>query len=446
MLPYSRLFDQQTLALLIEHDAIVQRYRALFALLDWQVLPDPAPDSSRPGRRPHPESAYIKALLIKIQEGYDYCSQVRTFLVEHPLLVLELGFRPVLNCDLPYGFDVQRTVPSERWLREKQRTLDHCHLQDLFHATVHALQKEIPELGEVVAFDVKHQYAWVRENNLRESIKDRFCKERQPRGDPDCRVGVKSSTNQDQADGSTKERKEYLWGYGSGIVSATIAGYGDVVLAEFTQPFNESDVSYYLPLFIQAVAVLGRFPLHVTADAAYDAWYVYQTCAHREGIAAIPLNTHGHEDVPRDRDGVPLCPIGLRMHPTYRFLHTKGYHAQRYRCPLLFPQRTGQTCAHEQFQKDKGCVKDINIEKGGLMRAMLDRSSPLYRAVYRQRTSAERINSQAKARGIERPKVRQGDAVRRLNTLTYILINLKALARARTINASLLTPKLGKLT
>jgi len=71
--------------------------------------------------------------------------------------------------------------------------------------------EEIPGLGEVVAIDVKHQYAWVRENNLRESIKDRFCKERQPRGDPDCRVGVKSSTNQEQPDGSTKERKEYLW-------------------------------------------------------------------------------------------------------------------------------------------------------------------------------------------------------------------------------------------
>src|SRR5207237_4977760 len=92
-------------------------------------------------------------------------------------------------------------------------------------------------------------------------------------------------------------------------------------------------------------------------------------------------------------------------------LYTKGYHALRYRCPLLFPQRTGETCEHEQFQKDKGCVKDINIEKGGLMCAMLDRSSPLYRAVYRQRTSAERLNSQAKARCIERPRVRQGDSV-----------------------------------
>ncbi len=172
---------------------------------------------------------------------------------------------------------------------------------------------------------------------------------------------------------------------------------------------------------------------------------VYQTCAHRDGIMAIPKNGHGHEDVPRDRDGVPFCPIGLRMHPTYRFLHTKGYHALRYRCPLLFPQRTGETCEHEQFQKGKGCVKDITSEKGGLMRAMLDRSSPLYRAVYRQRTSAERINSQAKARCIERPKVRQGDSVKRLNTLTYIVINVKALARARAINASLLTPTLGQL-
>ncbi len=333
----------------------------------------------------------------------------------------------------------------ERWLREKQRTLDHHHLQDLFHATVHALQEEIPGLGEVVAIDVKHQYAWVRENNLRESITDRFCKERQPRGDPDCRVGVKSSTNQKQPDGSKKERKEYLWGYGSGIATATTPDYGDMVIADFTQPFNESDVSYFLRVYIQTVAVLGFFPLHITADAAYDAWYAYQTCAHREGIMAIPKNGHGHEDVPRDRDGVPFCPIGLRMHPTYRFLHTKGYHALRYRCPLLFPERTGETCEHEQFQKGKGCVKDINIEKGGLMRAMLDRSSPLYRAVYRQRTSAERINSQAKARCIERPKVRQGDSVKRLNTLTYLVINVKALARARAINASLLTPKLGTL-
>jgi len=40
-------------------------------------------------------------------------------------------------------------------------------LQDLLAATVAALKEEIPALGEVVAFDVKHIYAWVKENNWR---------------------------------------------------------------------------------------------------------------------------------------------------------------------------------------------------------------------------------------------------------------------------------------
>jgi hypothetical protein len=166
--------------------------------------------------------------------------------------------------------------------------------------------------------------------------------------------------------------------------------------------------------------------------------HVYQTCAHHGGIAAVPLNQHGHPTFTRDTDGVPLCPKGLRMHPTYQFAHPNGYRAQRYRCPLLHPQRTSETCDHEQYAKGKGCVKDSNSEKGGLMRVTLNRLSPLYKAVYCQRTSTERINSQAQALGIERPKVRHGLSVDNLNTLTYLVINARALVRARSINSRLL--------
>jgi hypothetical protein len=67
--------------------------------------------------------------------------------------------------------------------------------------------------------------------------------------------------------------------------------------------------------------------MHVAADAAFDYWYVYETVAHRQGIAAIPLNRHGHEEVQRDPDGTPRCSGGLRMHPTYQFQHTNGYRA-----------------------------------------------------------------------------------------------------------------------
>ena len=439
IIPDSTTFDQRTLTLLLEHDPLVQRYRAFFALFDWSVVPDPPLEPSRPGKRPQPPSAYVKALLLKIEEGFPTCTPLRRFLVEHPLLVLELGFRPVLNRDLPYGFDVEQTVPTARWLRQKHHDVPQPVLQSLLGASVRDLREEIPGLGEVVAFDVTHIYAFVKENNKRAYVKNRFDKHHQPRGEGDCKVGVKKSTNKEQADGSKKEEKEYLWGYGSGVASATDPISGDIVLAEYTQPFNENDITYFFPLYIRTVAVLGFFPPHLTADAAFDAWYVYQMVVHRGGMAAIPLNQHGHPESQRAPDGVPLCAKGLRMHPTFQFSHTYGYCSQRFRCPLLFPEVTGETCDHAQFGKHKGCVKDLNWELGGQMRVTLDRDGPLYHAVYDQRTSTERINSQSKELGIKRPKVRNLDSIRNLNTLTYLVINARALRRVREVNANLLT-------
>jgi hypothetical protein len=91
------------------------------------------------------------------------------------------------------------------------------------------------------------------------------------------------------------------------------------------------------------------------------------------------------------------------------------------------------------FAREKGCVKDINQEAGGLMRVTLDRDSPLYHVIYTQRTSCERINSQAKDLGIERPKARTIRSIRTLNTLIYLTINIKGLQKAQRMNASLLS-------
>ena len=44
----------------------------------------------------------------------------------------------------------------------------------------------------------------------------------------------------------------------------------------------------------------------------------------------------------------------------------------------------------------------------------------------------ERINSQAEALDIIHPKLRSGRAIANRNTLTYVLINLRALHRIRT--------------
>ncbi len=445
MITNPRPLDQYTLACLREADPVVQHYRAFFDLLDWSSLEQQHATRHKRGPRPHPSSAYLKAFLVGLCEGKPYRTQLRTFLVQHPWLVLEIGFRPVTDSEAalasPYGFDVAATVPSARWLRKRLQRLDPAVLADLLARTVQALQQEIPGLGETVAYDVKHIYAWVRENNPQVYVKGRFDVTHIPKGDPDCRLGVKKSTNQVQPDGSKQEKKVSLFGYGTGVAACTDPVYGDVVVADYTLPFNEADVTYYRPLYQRTVVATNQFPTHVTADAAYDYWYVYETVAHRQGIAAIPLNTHGHEEVRHDADGTPYCSRGLRMHPTYQFRHANGSRAQRFRCPLLFPTRTGETCTHAQFAKGRGCVKDPNWEKGGLMRVLLDWDSPLYQVVYNQRTACERINSQAQALGIERPKVRNGRSVANLNTLIYLIINVRALAKAKSINAQLLQIK-----
>lgn len=405
-----------------------------FELFDWSQVPERAGGRAWPGWAPHPERAYVKALLIKKCENFAYITELRRFLVKHPLLVLEIGFIAVDDPQALYGFAVEQTVPCDRWLRHKQQTMTNETLQALFKKTVKALQAEIPELGQTIVGDVKHIYAWVKENNPREFISERFDPAQQPSGDPDCRLGVKRSSNQETEADQVEVKTEYLWGYGSGIMAATSPKYGDVVLAEYTQPFNETDVTYFEPLYERVVGNLGFPPSNFAADAAFDAWHVYQPFAEVGGLAAIPLNLRGHPEPQLGPGGFHLCPRSLEMNPSYQYTHTKGYQAQLLRCPLLFPQPSGQSCDHEQFAKGNGCVKHINIEPGGWMRVRLDRHSERYEQLYNQRTAAERINSQAKALGIETPKARNSQSVLNLNTLTYLVINARALLRIRKLN------------
>jgi hypothetical protein len=409
-----------------------------FERLQWWRVPERDEGRVWPGKLPHPEKAYVKALLIKINEKFEYMTELRDFLVKHPLLVLMIGFHPEWDESQPYGFAVEKTVPTARWLRYKQERIDNKMLQNLMQGTVKELQGEIPKMAETAALDTKHIYAWVRENNLREMVANRYDPEKQPRGDRDCKLGVKRRHNQETATGEAKEEKEYLWGYGTGVVTATDPLYGDVVLAEYTLPFNEADITYYPPLFERMTQNLSFVPKNFTADAAFDAWYVYQPFAERSGMVAIPLNLRGFPEPKLGPNGFHLCPRGSEMIPSYVYYDSHRRHrVQILRCPLLHPHPTGKSCHHAQFVKGIGCEKRINHELGGRLRVTLDRRSDEYKAVYKQRTSAERINSQAKALGIERPKVRNIRSVCNLNTLIYIVINVHALQRVKQVNQRL---------
>ncbi len=308
----------------------------------------------------------------------------------------------------------------------------------LLRGTVRALAAEVPGLGTTVAVDAKHIYAWVRENNPRERIPHRFDPARQPRGDPDCRLGAKRLANQGTAPGGRGPAKEDLWGSGTGIVSTADPVYGAAVLAEVPQPFNCQDVTDFHPADAPAVANLGTRPTNLAADAAFDAWHVYPVCAEHGGLAAIP-RTPATSAARRRRAIRTATPAatgdGRWPRPPGSSTRTaSGPSATA--APCSDPRGPGRPATTPSSPRGRGAPSTSKSEAGGGMRADLDRRGEPYRGLYRQRSSAERINSQAKALGIERPKVRNSGSVHRLNTLTCVAINARALQRVRTTKAA----------
>jgi hypothetical protein len=333
------------------------------------------------------------------------------------------------------------------------RHLPNSDLQRLLANSVQligqALQTHEIICGQCVSLDTKHILAWVKENNHKAHVPDRFNKDKQPIGDPDCRLGCKRQRNQhsvatpthNPAAARTAQVGEYYWGYGSGIVVTQVPDWGEFVLAELTRPFDQGDLSYFFPLMHQVEERLGFRPRFGAFDAAFDAWYVY---AHfyREndptgGFAAVPFSEKGGYKLKSRQfaaDGTPLCAAGLPMPLRFAFTdrtsclveHERG----KYVCPLRFPTRLAKSCpVHHPQWKQGGCTAMMPTSIGARLRYTLDRDSDAYKAVYRQRTAVERINSQAVALGIERPHLRNGQAIANQNTLIYLLINLRFLRR-----------------
>jgi len=455
----------------VRQSSLARRYIDLLGPLDWDHFPQRDPHRAWPGPQPQPRAPYVASYLVKINQHIRYMSKLREYLVEHPALVWILGFPLVPSSAYEWGFDVEASLSSSRQFSRVLRTLPNAALQFLLDGTVSLIGQELPQnaLLEIVAFgdsvsgDTKHIIAWVKENNLKDYVKDRYDKTKQPKGDPDCRLGCKRKHNvgdpaptevaatagegslptptTDPVPAKNKKVGEYYWGYASGVIATKVPGWGEFVLAELTQPFDRSDVSYFFPLMADVERRLDRRPRYGAWDSAFDAFYVYQYFDDAEGFAAVPFAPRGGITRQFDANGLPLCPAGLAMPLKSTYIcgtslvkHPRG----RYACPLRFPQVCASSCpiAHKNWHKG-GCVVTMPTCQGARLRYQLDRDSPAFKEIYKQRTATERVNSQAEALGIERPKLRNGHAITNQNTLIYVLINLRAVQRIRAHKADL---------
>jgi hypothetical protein len=444
------------LPLFVRESEVAMKYLRLLGPLDWARFPD------RPDRRFHPDcpslsyAPVVAAYLVKIDQHLAYMTDLWEYLVEHPPLVWTLGFPLVRSSAFSWGFDVRASLPTHRHLSRLLRTLPNASPKFLLTNTVQeiqvALSQVAPNFGDCISLDTKHVIAWVQENNPKAYVQSgRYDKAQQPAGDPDCRLGCKRKRNQIKGQQSIEGQPapktnpvsashlaigEYYWGYGSGVVATKVDGWGEFILAELTQTFDQSDASYFHPLMADVEQGLGRPPRSGAFDAAFDAFYVYEYFANAGGFAAVPLVERGGRGRRAfSEEGLPLCAASLPMPlggtfecRTTLIVHERG----RYLCPLRYPELTGEACPveHKNWAK-KGCVTTMATSVGARIRYEIDRESPEYKNVYRQRTATERVNSQAVDFGIERPKLRNGVSIANHNTLTYVLINLHALQRVR---------------
>jgi hypothetical protein len=443
---------------------VAQKYLKLLGDLDWANFPERPSNRPWPGSAPQPRAPYVAAYLVKLQEEKRYMSQVRTFLIEHPALVWLLGFKLQPDPTAPYGFDVAASVPSRKQLGRVLRDLPNEAAQFLLSCTVKLLQAELPPelgFGQEISLDTRVVQAWVKENNPKAYVKEseRLDKTRQPKGDRTCKLGCKKKANrppQEETDPSqettpqpSRSQKKvktnfspgdvYFWGYGSGVVATKVPDWGEFVLADLTQPFNESDFSFFLPLMQRAQAALGFKPPYGALDAAFDVWVVYDYFHEAGGFGAVPLVERGLKDPQFAPDGLPLCQAGLPMPIKSAFLNRRGLVPQpqaHFGCPLLYPAPIAPTCPcdHPHWPKG-GCKLTMGTTPGARLRYQLDREGAEYQRVYNQRTATERINALAGDLGIEHPKLRNGRAIANQNTLTYVLLNLRALQRLRAKKA-----------
>ena len=446
---------------LVRECPIAMSYLRLFGVLDWQHFPERPDQRIWPDFPPIRFSAFAVACLVKIDRNLVYMSDLRQFLVEHPALLWILGFPLFKSRRYPWGFDAHLSLPTERHFCRLLRQMPHPALDylldDSLRCTQAELAREVPDFGQTVSLDTKHILAWVKENNPKQYIEGkRYDKTQQPKGDPDCKLGCKRRKNQRShkelsthptptanpipAEKVPVGEAEYYWGYGSGVVATQVPEWGEFVLAELTQTFDQADVSYFFPLMAAVERRLRFRPKFGALDAAFDAFYIYDYFHQAGGFAAVSLVEKGKvAQRTFDKDGLPLCAAGLAMplKMTYRDRTTAIIEYDRgvYACPLHFPERqpsTDQPCpVNDEHWAKGGCTTTLATSIGARIRHQLDRSSAAYKEVYRQRTADERINSQAKAFGIERPKLRNATSIRNLNTLTYVLINLHALQRVR---------------
>jgi hypothetical protein len=132
-----------------------------------------------------PYAALAAAELIRLNEGHPSMGHLWRCLFEHPGFIWLLGFPMQLAPETELGFDALGSLPTQRHLTQMLRRMPNPAVQFLLADSVRLILAELAALHapavDCVSLDTKHIVAWVKENNPKAYVQDRYNKNKRPR-------------------------------------------------------------------------------------------------------------------------------------------------------------------------------------------------------------------------------------------------------------------------
>lgn len=222
--------------------------------------------------------------------------------------------------------------------------------------------------------------------NCLETTNDRTCRCKRHYSQPDCNWGWDS------------HRERYFFGYHLYMYVASDSR-SDLPVFPLLERASRHDMLSFLHSFFTMKSYLPEFHLEkLLLDSAQDAYAVYDYCR-REGITPFIDLNQGRagqfkykDDFTIDKDGVPICKRGLRM-------HKDGYEAAKYRAKYRCPKadrKRGCFCESPCSDAKYGRTVHLCRNDNPRMFNLPPRDSAAWKKEYNRRTSVERSNKREK--------------------------------------------------
>jgi len=387
-------------------DRPLRKYELFFSALDLSLL-DKGPGV---GRKPTSRSAILKALIFKNLKTIASLSDLSTELFERPALASVLGFE-----------SGDRPIPVERFS---------CFLKDTDNKILGqirvSLVKKLIDLkiikGKYLAVDSCPILANVKENNLKTSVRHRFYKDRPPKNDKDCRIGVFPTFT------SGKTKVEFFWGYRNHIINDCDS---ELPLAEITLAANVRGNSVIIPQLDFVKDNLSLNPVAVIADSEYDSSSIIEYIAANLG-ARPRISRNPRRGVASttklDSSGVPICIAGFKMLSRGIFVdRSQNRKRHKFVCPIKGSKKFAKDhpyCPwlHPRFVEGTGCYSYLRVDVDESIRASIDYGSESFKKDFNKRSSSERVFSRLLSILMQKPSVVGLAATANLCTISHITV------------------------